>query len=116
MPISIYHNPRCSKSRQALKILRERGHEPVVIEYLQSPPGATTLRDILTRLQLEPMDIIRKNEEPYRRDAAQVQAMTRDEQIAWLAKNPQALQRPIVVSGRQARIGRPPETVLEIVD
>lgn len=116
MPISIYHNPRCSKSRQTLQMLRDRGHEPIIIEYLQSPPDAATLSDILSRLELEPIDIMRKHEEPYRQAAKQVQAMTRDEQIAWLAKNPQVLQRPIVISGRQARIGRPPEAVVEILD
>jgi arsenate reductase len=116
MPISIYHNPRCSKSRQTLQILHDRGHEPDIIEYLKSPPDAGTLGELVTLLGVQPIDIMRTNEPEYRAAADKLQSMNADQQISWLAANPKVLQRPIIVSGNQARIGRPPETVLEILD
>jgi arsenate reductase len=115
MPISIYHNPRCSKSRQTLQILQDQGHEPTVIEYLQTPPDEATLSELLVMLGIEPIDIMRTNEPEYRAAAGKIDAMDTDGQIRWLAANPRVLQRPIVVNGNQARIGRPPEAVLEIL-
>lgn len=115
MPISIYHNPRCSKSRQTLQILNDQGHEPEIIEYLKTPPDEATLSHLLATLGLEPIDIMRTNEPEYRAAADDVDAMDRKNQVRWLAANPKVLQRPIVICGNQARIGRPPEAVLEIL-
>lgn len=115
MPICIYHNPRCSKSRQTLQILHDSGHEHDVIEYLQTPPDATALGEILSMLELQPIDIMRTGEHEFRASADEVRAMNPEQQISWLAANPKVLQRPIVVNGDQARIGRPPESVLEIL-
>ena len=115
MPISIYHNPRCSKSRQTLQILHDQGHEPTIIEYLKTPPDEATLSELLVMLGVEPIDIMRTNEPEYRAAADEIGTMDPDGQIRWLAGNPKVLQRPIVIHGRKARIGRPPEAVLEIL-
>jgi len=115
MPISIYHNPRCSKSRQTLQILRDQGHEPNIIEYLKTPPDDVTLGNLIAMLGVSPIDIMRTNEPEYRAAAEEIFAMHAEEQIRWLAANPKVLQRPIVVHANKARIGRPPEAVLEIL-
>ncbi len=116
MTLSIYHNPRCSKSRQTLEILRSNGHEPHIIEYLKMPPDAATLENIVMALDAEPVMIMRTHEAEYTAAQKEIDAMSRAEQIAWLAENIHVLQRPIVVNGKQARIGRPPESVLDILD
>jgi arsenate reductase len=115
MIISIYHNPRCSKSRQTLELLKERGHSPDIIDYLEAPPDAATLSDLVAKLGLKPMDIIRTGEAAYKEARDEVQGMSEADLLNWLADNPQAMQRPIVVAGGRARIGRPPESVLDIL-
>ena len=115
MAIRIYHNPRCSKSRQTLQLLHDHGHEPQIIEYLKTAPGEAELSELLTLLGLSPIDIMRTNEPEFRAAADQVCAMNPGNQIRWLASNPKVMQRPIVVNGDRARIGRPPENVLEIL-
>ena len=116
MTLTIYHNPRCSKSRQTLELLKSNGHQPIVIEYLESPPDAHTLNDIIFALNAEPIDVIRTNEAEYKAAQDALATMHRAEQIEWLATNIRVLQRPIVVNGNLARIGRPPEAVLEILN
>jgi arsenate reductase len=116
MTLSIYHNPRCSKSRQTLEILTTSGHQPHIIEYLTTPPDAAALEDIITALGTEPVAIMRTNEEEYKAARNEIDAMNRADQLEWLAANIRVLQRPIVINGNQARIGRPPESVLEILD
>ena len=115
MTVTIYHNPRCSKSRQTLDLLRDRGIDPDIIEYLQTPPDTETLRGLLDKLGMELPDVMRTNEEPYKAAKDKIQAMNACDQLDWLAANPLVLQRPIVINGDQARIGRPPEAVLEIL-
>jgi arsenate reductase len=115
MTVTIYHNPRCSKSRQTLELLRDHGQDPTIVEYLKTPPDAATLSALVTKLGLRPLDIIRTGEEVFKSMRDTVQAMNADEQVVGLALNPTALQRPIVVAGKQARIGRPPDSVLEIL-
>jgi len=115
MTVTIYHNPRCSKSRQALELLRDRGIEPIVVEYLKTPPDSETLGAVLKKLGVNPQEVMRTNEEPYKAARNQIQAMDAGGQLDWLAANPAVLQRPIVVNGERARIGRPPESVLEIL-
>lgn len=116
MTLAIYHNPRCSKSRQTLELLLTNGHQPTVIEYLENPPDASTLTDVIAALGAEPTDVMRTNEAEYKAAQQTIAAMNRAEQIEWLAANIRVLQRPIVVNGNRARIGRPPESVLEILD
>lgn len=110
--VKIYHNPRCTKSRATLQLLRERGHDPVVVHYLETPPDRETLKALLAKLGLRARDVIRAKDY-----AALGLAPTDDEEelLARIAANPTVLQRPIVVCGHKARLGRPPEDVLEIL-
>lgn len=115
MPVTIFHNPKCSKSRQTLEVLRDHGQDPNVIEYLKTPPDAATLGELVKKLGLQPLDIMRTGEDLFKAARDSVLVMSVDEQLNWLAANPKVLQRPIVVVGERARIGRPPESVLEIL-
>ena len=115
MSVKIYHNPRCSKSRQTLELLRDRGLEPEVIEYLKDPPDAGELRRILDLLGLEPRDLMRRKEAPYA-DLGLGNPEVGDEAlIAAMAENPILIERPIVLANGKARLGRPPEQVAEIL-
>ena len=112
--VTIYHNPRCSKSRQTLALLQEQGVEAEVVEYLKTPPDAETLDRILKKLGLEPRELMRTKEDEY---AAQGLADLGDRGalIEAMGENPILIERPIVVKGNQARIGRPPEQILDIL-
>lgn len=113
--IVIYHNPRCSKSRAALQLLRERGVEPQIIEYLKTPPSAARLTELLAMLDMSPRDLMRKGEDPYK-DLGLGDAQKDDKTlVAAMADNPILIERPIVVNGGKARLGRPPEQVLELL-
>lgn len=114
MTTVIYHNPRCSKSRQVLALLEERGIEPEIVEYLKTPPTRAELKALLAKLGLKPEQLVRTGEELYKvkyrgRDLSDAQWLDA------LAENPILLERPIVVSGGRAVIGRPPEKVLELI-
>lgn len=115
MAIEMYHNPRCSKSRQTLELLRERGVEPTIVAYLDAPPSTEELGSVLKKLGMRPADIMRTGERAYKDARDEVVAMSGDEQLQWLVRNPKVIQRPIVINGDQARIARPPEAVLEIL-
>ncbi|MGD8976096.1 MAG: arsenate reductase (glutaredoxin) [Gammaproteobacteria bacterium] len=115
MKVSIYHNPRCSKSRQTLELLRGRGIEPEVIEYLQTPPDAAALRKILALLGMDPRQLLRTGEPEYRELGLDRDDVREDRIIEAMVSHPRLIQRPIVVAGDAARIGRPPERVLEII-
>ena len=113
MTVTIYHHPRCSKSRTTLALLREKGVEPDIVEYLNDPPGADELKRILAMLGIGPRDLMRAKEA--REAGLDDPSLSDDALIAGMVANPIVIERPIVVSGGQARIGRPPESVLEIV-
>lgn len=115
MSIIIYHNPRCSKSRQTLELLRQRGLEPTVIEYLKTPPTAGELDEILTRLNMEPRALLRKGESAYREGGLENPELDRSALIAAMVAHPVLIERPIVVANGKAAIGRPPENVLAIL-
>ncbi len=115
MSIRIYHNPRCSKSRQTLALLIDNGCEPQVIEYLETPPDAADLETVIAALGAQPLDVMRTNDDTYREAADALAGMDRREQIRWLVGHIHVLQRPIVINGPRARIGRPPEAVCEIL-
>jgi arsenate reductase len=110
--VTIYHNPRCTKSRQTLALLKERGLAPRVIEYLESPPDEKALARLIKQLGIEPRELIRKKEY---RELGLPETDDPQQLIARMAAHPQIIERPIVVSGGQARLGRPPEKVLEIL-
>ena len=111
----IYHNPRCSKSRQTLELLNERGVEAQVVEYLQKPPDAPTLRGILDMLGIEPRELMRSDEPEYRDLNLDDASLSREQLIAAMVAHPRLIQRPIVVRDGRAALGRPPEQVLGIL-
>ncbi len=114
MSITIYHNPRCSKSRASLALLRERGNEPEIIEYLKTPPAEAELERILTLLGMEPQALMRTGEIEYK-EHVQGRELSRADAIALMTRYPKLIERPIVVSGDRAVIGRPPENVLTLL-
>ena len=113
--ITIYHNPRCNKSRATLKILEERGIRPTIIEYLKIPPDAKTLDGFLKKLGMEPRDLMRKGEAPYKELDLKEEGKDRAALIAAMVENPILIERPIVVNGDMVALGRPPETVIGIL-
>lgn len=112
MTVTIYHNPRCSKSRETLRLIEERGIHPQVVEYLKQPPSAAELKAILGKLGLAARDILRPKEA---KDAGIDPSLPEDQLIEALVNNPVAIERPIVVSDRGAALGRPPEKVLQVL-
>ena len=115
MSVTIYHNPRCSKSRQTLALLEEKGIEPTIVEYLKTPPAKADLDRILTLLGKEPRELMRKKEEPYDANNLGEESLSRDDLIAAMVENPILIERPIVLANGKAAIGRPPESVLDIL-
>ncbi len=114
MTATIYHNPRCSKSRATLALLEDRGLQPVVIDYLKTPPSAAELDRILSLLHMEPLELMRKGEEAFKALGLDDGTKSRDDLIQAMVDNPALIERPIVVHGAKAAIGRPPESVLGI--
>ena len=115
MTVEILHNPRCSKSRQTLAILQENGIEPVIVEYLTTPPSKEKLKKILAMLNIGPRDLMRKGEAEYKDNNLSDPTLTDDQLIQAMVDFPKLIERPVVISGGKARIGRPPESVLEII-
>ncbi len=115
MEIVFYHNPRCSKSRAALQLLRERGIEPNIVEYLKTPPSYAELEDILTKLGLEPRALMRKQEKIYQVLGLENLNLSRHALICAMVEHPILIERPLVIVGTRAVIARPPETVLQIL-
>lgn len=111
--VTIYHNPRCSKSRETLALLESRGLTPVVVEYLQTPPTEAELTRIVHLLGGSPRPLVRLKEA--REEGIDLEALDDAGLIAALAAHPRAIERPIVVTETAARLGRPPEAVLEIL-
>lgn len=110
----IYHNPRCSKSRQTLELLQQQNLQPEVVEYLKNPPSEKTLKDILQRLEMRADDLLRKKEAVYKELELADKALSDAELIAIMCDHPKLIERPIVLYKGNARIGRPPEAVLEL--
>jgi len=112
---TIYHNPRCSKSRSTLALLQERGIEPEVVLYLDTPPDVAQLKALLGKLGMSAAELLRRSEEEYRscglgRDSSDAEILRA------MASHPRLIERPIVVRGRRAVLGRPPENVLQLID
>jgi len=111
--VRIYHNPRCTKSRQTLELLRQKGVEPEIVEYLKTPYTASQLKTLLGQLNMPAKALVRKKEAAEAGvDSAK---LSEDELIAAMAKHPIIVERPIVVSGDKAALGRPPEKVLDVL-
>lgn len=111
----IYHNPRCSKSRQTLELLNQQGVSPAIVEYLKTPPDADTLNRILDMLGLEPRALMRTGEAEYAELNLDDAGLSRDQLIDAMVRHPKLIQRPIVITNGKAALGRPPEAVLEIL-
>lgn len=115
MKVTIYHNPRCSKSRETLKILQGKGVKAEVIEYLQTPPDRATLEKILELLRMGPRELMRKNEAVYKEAGLADESLSRDALISAMLEHPILMERPIVIANGKAAIGRPPDKVLDIL-
>ena len=115
MEFVIYHNPRCSKSRQTLSLLESKGVQTRVELYLENPPSERSIKNLLEKLDINARDLIRKNEEEFKKSGL---TLSSNEQalVSAMAKNPKIIERPIVVCGESAVIGRPPENVLELIE
>ncbi|KLP56414.1 MULTISPECIES: arsenate reductase (glutaredoxin) [Enterobacter cloacae complex] len=114
--VKIYHNPRCSKSRDTLSLLKSNGVEPEVVLYLETPPDAQTVRQLLHMLGMgSARELMRKKEDLYKSLNLDDSRLTETELVQAMVDNPKLIERPIVVANGQARIGRPPEDVLEIL-
>jgi arsenate reductase len=113
---TIYHNPRCSKSRQTLELIKANGIDPSIVLYLEEPPTKETLSNIIDLLKLKPRDLLRKGEDEYK--ALNLKDTTIDDTdiIKFMSKHPKLIERPIVISGKNAILGRPPENVLSLIN
>lgn len=115
MKVQMLHNPRCSKSRTTLQLLRENGVEPEIILYLETPPDTDLLISILGKLNLKPRELMRKGQPEYKAMGLDNMQLSDEQLIAAMLKTPILIERPIVLANGQARIGRPPESVLTIL-
>ncbi len=115
MNVTIYHNPRCSKSRQTLEILNAQNVDVEIIEYLKTSPDAKTLKQILSFLNIPARELLRKGESAYKEAGLDNKSLSEDDVIAAMVEHPILIERPVVVSNGKAAIGRPPESVLDIL-
>lgn len=113
--VTIFHNPRCSKSRQTVELLERQGIKPKIVEYLKEPPSAAELKAILKKLGMRPRDLLRQGETRYAELGLRDRDLSDEALIALMVENPILIERPIVVNGSKAAVGRPPEKVLEIL-
>lgn len=113
--LTLYHNPRCSKSRSTLQLLEDRGVQPTLVRYLETPPNAEQLRDLLRKLGISARQLLRTGEDEYRELNLANNALSDADLIDAMAAHPRLIERPILVAGDRAVIGRPPENVLELL-
>lgn len=113
--VQIYHNPRCSKSRQTLALIEEKGIAPEIILYLETHPDADTIRTLLKKLDISARDLLRKGEQDYKDNNLKDASLSEDDLIAKMVEYPKLIERPIVVNGGKAVLGRPPENVLDLI-
>jgi arsenate reductase len=111
----IFHNPRCSKSRQALRILQDSNCDIEIINYLETNLNASLIKDVLHKLSLKPRDILRTSEQDYKDNNLKEDNFSDDDLIDYMIKHPKLIERPIVIKGHKAVLGRPPENVLELL-
>lgn len=113
--VTIYHNPRCSKSRQTLQILEDNGVSPEIILYLEIPLNASAITEVLSKLGINARDLLRKGEDAYKENNLSDDSLTEQQLIAAMAEFPKLIERPIVIKGGRAVLGRPPENVLALI-
>jgi len=115
MSVTIYHNPRCSKSRQTLELLNEKGVDSDVVEYLNTPPDAKTLKEILSMLGISADQLLRKHEAEFKEAGLDQEGISEEQIIEAMVKFPKLIERPIVIANGKAAIGRPPTQILDIL-
>jgi arsenate reductase len=113
--MKIYHNPRCSKSRETLKLIQAAGIEPEIVLYLQDPPSSAELNAILSKLGINARDLLRKGEDAYKDNNLADKNLTDSQLVEFMVKYPKLIERPIVIKGEQAVLGRPPENVTALL-
>ena len=113
--IKIYHNPRCSKSREALKLIKDKGIEPEIIDYLKLIPSEDDIREILNKLNINPIELVRKGEQAYKDQTKSNKKLNDQEIIRMLHDFPKTIERPIIIKNKKAIIGRPPEKILDFI-
>ena len=112
--VTIWHNPRCSKSRATLSLLEEHGLDPKIVEYLKTPPSAEELKSVLKKLHMKPRELMRKGEDIYKELNLADESLSDDKLIDAMVKNPVLIERPVVLYAARAALGRPPENVLDL--
>lgn len=115
MTVEIWHNPRCSKSRQTLTLLEENSITPDIYLYLEEKPNAAQIQDILNKLEISPRELLRNSEDAYKQQNLKDKTLSDSHLIKAMVAEPKLIQRPIVINGGKAKLGRPPEDVLEII-
>lgn len=113
--LTFYHNPRCSKSRAALELLEGRGLSPTIVRYLETPPTAAELKSLMNKLDIAPRQLLRTGEDEYKQLNLADVGLSDDQLIDAMAAHPRLIERPILIAGDRAAVGRPPEKVLEIL-
>lgn len=113
--LTLYHNPRCSKSRGALELLQARGLQPQVVRYLETPPSASELKSLLGKLGISARDLLRSGEDEYKTLGLSDTSLSEAQLIEAMVTHPKLIERPILIAGEKAVIGRPPEKVLELL-
>lgn len=113
--VTLYHNPRCSKSREALALLRAQGCEPEIVLYLEAPPSAKALKELLSTLNISARQLLRKTEDAYKELNLADEKLSEAALIKAMVAHPKLIERPIAIHGKKAVIGRPPESVLHIL-
>ena len=113
--VTIYHNPRCTKSRQTLELLQQNNIDPEVILYLETPPSASEVKKLLKQLNFAARELLRTGEDAYKANKLSDQSLSEDQLIEAMVKFPKLIERPIVVKGNKAVIGRPPENILTLL-
>ena len=115
MSVTIYHNPKCSKSRQTLELLSAKGITPTIIEYIKNPPTVEKLKEILSQLGIAPRDLMREKEDIYKELELGILSLSDKDLIDFMVEHPILIERPIVITNGKAALGRPPEQVLDIL-
>ena len=115
MSVTIYHNPKCSKSRQALELLRTKGITPTIVEYIKNPPTVEKLKEILSQLGIAPRELMREKEDIYKELELGILSLSDKDLIDLMVEHPILIERPIVIANGKAVLGRPPEQVLDIL-
>ena len=115
MPVTIWHNPRCATSRRVLQMIRNKGIEPHVVEYLKTPPSAKEIKAVLAKLKIGGRDLLRKKEPAYRKEGLDDDRLSDSAAIRAMTDNPVLIERPVVLAGRRAVLARPPERVFEVI-